>query len=204
MKIKILPVCLVLASFQALAAQTLSLDELKAQIDQKVSSEDEFRKLLNDPDPARSIAAMELMMASGDPSLERMAREFGVFSSDPVVRRLAIEAWLKANPVLNVTYDGSATESTYFKNYFQKNSGSVNGDKQGFTSFPVNGYDEAKDCYLYAGGNSCAMRITDVGPSILISASWSPLKLGDDGYMRGQVNIYRVDEPIPIAIPVTD
>ncbi|MCZ0814213.1 HEAT repeat domain-containing protein [Roseovarius sp. EGI FJ00037] len=205
MKASFLPVCFILAFLQPVLAQTLSIDELKAQIDQKVSSQDEFRELLNDPDPARSIAAMELMMASGDPTLERMAREFGVFSSDPVVRRLAIEAWLKSNPVLNITYDGSVTESAYFKNFFQNTNGSVNEDKQGFTSFPVNGYDEAQDCYLFVGNkNDCAMRITDVGPSIAISKFWAPLQLGDDGYLRGQVNIYRVDEPIPIAIPVTD
>ncbi|WP_281968343.1 HEAT repeat domain-containing protein [Roseovarius nanhaiticus] len=203
-KIVLLPACFILASVHALAAQTISLDELKAQIEQKVSSEDEFRTLLNDPDPARSIAAMELMMASGDPGLERMAREFGVFSSDPVVRRLAIEAWLKSGPVLNITYDGSGTESAYFKSYFQNNKGSVDGDKRGFTSFPINGYDEANDCYVYAAGNACAMRITDVGPSVFLSDSWSPLTLGEDGYMRGQTNLYRVDEPIPIEIPVTD
>ncbi|MFX0547429.1 HEAT repeat domain-containing protein [Roseovarius sp. S1116L3] len=204
MKVMLLPACLVLASIQALAAQTVSLDELKAQVEQKVSSQDEFRTLLSDPDPARSIAAMELMMASGDPGLERMAREFGVFSSDPVVRRLAIEAWLKSSPVLNITYDGSGTESGYFKSFLQKSNGSIDGDNQGFTSFPVNGFDEANDCYLFAGSTSCAMRITDVGPSVFLSGSWTPLNLGDDGYMRGQANIYRVDEPVPIEIPVTN
>ena len=47
---------------------------------------------LNDPDAERSIAAMEIMFKSGNPTLTRMALEIRASVHNPTVRRIAVES----------------------------------------------------------------------------------------------------------------
>lgn len=42
-------------------------------VDQQMSNLNPYQELLNNPDPARSLAAMKVMLESGDEALVRMA-----------------------------------------------------------------------------------------------------------------------------------
>lgn len=185
-------------------SQTLSVEELRAKIDERVSGMNEFQQLLNDPDPARSMAAMEIMMSSGDPALERMAREFGIFSADPVIRRAAIDAWLSGEPVIGVTFDGQATENTNFGTFVKRAGGSVRADKSGYVSLKVGKYDDKLDCYLYSDSKICSFRVSDAGISYNFNRAWAEMQLNDDGVLEGVISFSGVKEPIPVQIAVSD
>ena len=79
-------------------AQTLTPEEISALVDKRMKELNPYQNLLNDPDPDRSLAAMQIMMESGDPDLTRMALEFGLLSPNPSVKRIAFEAWLSTGP----------------------------------------------------------------------------------------------------------
>jgi tetratricopeptide (TPR) repeat protein len=83
--------CIPNASF----SQGLSADDLSLMIDQRVAITNPYEALLNDPDPMRSAAAFEIMIASQDDTLARLAIEFGLESGRPETRQLAAAAAYK-------------------------------------------------------------------------------------------------------------
>ncbi|SDI95857.1 hypothetical protein [Alloyangia pacifica] len=92
------------------SAQTLSPDDIKRMLDEQAAAPNPYAALLNDPDPARSMGAMKIMMESGDPKLEEMAMEFGLLSSDAAVQRFVVERILDQTPNLFVSMDGTALD----------------------------------------------------------------------------------------------
>lgn len=72
-------------------------------VDKRAAAADPFQALLNDPNPIRSMAAMELMIESGVPHLVRTAVDFGLLSALPEIRRAAVFGFLTTRPTLLVT-----------------------------------------------------------------------------------------------------
>ena len=186
---------------------TLSIEELNAQIDARVSNLNPYRALLNDPDPARSIAAMEIMLGSGDAALERMATEFGVLSSEPQVRRIAVEKLLSLKPVLVVKLDGSVTEDRSFAQIITSSlDGAVSPDGIGAVKVPLGEFDVGKGCYVWLNDNKyCAVSVSGDGIFVeyrnSLSASFSAIEAGE---YQGFAKIYGVDEGLPATIQLID
>jgi hypothetical protein len=191
------------ASSLSVQAQTMTPAEISAIIDQKVSSQNEYQALLNDPDPARSLAAMEIMMGSGDTELERLALEYGLYSPNPVVQRTAIDAFFATQPILNVYYDAGKSNSDWrFYKTLTEAGGSILQDGTGFSTADVGVYDETKKCYMRQSGEKCRARVSDTGVSFLFWNNWFNTTLNDQGELVGAgafPDIISVAAVIPIT-----
>lgn len=189
-------------SFSA-AAQTLSPAEIMAKVDEKAGSANEYQVLLNDPDPGRSMAAMEIMLESGDPKLQRMALDYGLFSPNKLVQYAALKAFFESLPVLRLYIDGSEVkDQDYFARSINDLSGTVDQNKRGFATIKVGEFDPKKSCYKYIGYDSCFVRISETEVAINPWRNkWLHLTLNDQGELRGVVGFA---PPAPIMIPVTN
>jgi hypothetical protein len=190
------------------AAQSLSIDDLKAQVDQTVSARGEFEELLSDPDPARAMAAMELMMGSGDPALMRMAVENGIFSSNPAVRATALKAFLAARPTvsafLTIGEEFDASQRNWVNGQAARIGGSVSPDNVAYFSLRVGDYDAEQDCYMNLDPRQgCLFRVNDQVVSFRIFDNWNALTLDESGELVGSATPYANYPERRVRIPVT-
>lgn len=188
------------------ASQSLTADQLKALVDERVSAQNPFAELLNDPDPARSLAAMEIMLESGDAPLVRMALEFGLLSTNPTVRRTAVEAFLTTKPVLSIRFDGSALDGErYYKTRMTGEGVTLTPEGIGYWRMKVGEYDAEKGCFLLASGSGCFVTVNSDGV-ILQNAGYMTgrLVINDTGGLEGSATLYQVDTPLPVSVRLID
>lgn len=191
------------AGASSAAAQTLTPEELRALVDERVAALSPYEELLADSDPQRSMAAMEIMLESGDPDLQRMALDHGLYSPNPRVRESAVTAFLQTEPVLQIVLDGSGIEDVDYGRYVRTNGGSISADGTGTLSLRIGPFDAEAACFPYVVGK-CALRINGNAILVRLSGYWSPAVLGDDGVLRGEANLAKVDTPVPYSIAIGD
>lgn len=200
----ILPALLISAglSFSA-AAQALSPAEIKAKVDEKAGSSNEYQALLNDPDPGRSMAAMEVMLESGDSKLQRIALDYGLFSPNRLVQYAALKAYFESRPVLRLYIDGAEVkDQDYFARSIGELSGTVDQNKRGFATMKVGEFDPKESCYRHNNNNSCFIRISETEVAINPWRNkWVQFTLNDQGELIGVAGFA---PPAPIRIPVTN
>lgn len=193
-----------LASATAVSAQTLTPDELKAMIDKELGGQNEYLEIMDDADPRRSAAAVKIMMASGDPELERMAREYALFSPHPIIQRTALQAFFDSAPNLEIYLDGSALDNeTYkkFASFIVGQRGSNLDDKNAFFLMQLGKFDEAKKCWVNAAyQNYCLIHLSENQATVSLLNKAAPLRLNDDGILEGSIE---ASQMVPIRIPVT-
>lgn len=182
------------------SAQTPSAEELKAQIDQRMADLESYRELLDQPDPMQSLAAMEVMLASGDSTLQRMALDFGLYSPDPGLRRKALEGFFNSGPSLAVTFDPSGLEGDFDVSMNQV-SGSVSPDGKGFATFLVGEFNPEQNCWMNARTSYCLVSLTEASISVLFYGDWGQGQLQDDGTVNGFADLARMSS-IPFSFPV--
>jgi hypothetical protein len=185
-------------------AQSLSVEDIRSLVDQRVAGLDQYRALLNDPDAARASAAMEIMMAAEDPDLRRMALEFGLYSPAPVVRRTALDAFLATGPTLTVqvALPAGAPVPGAYRSDLSDYSGTISEAGIGFFPLSVGSRDDSQQCFLNADGGACLVRISDAGTAILLWNTWWQLALDDQGRLTGSGNSGR-GVSATVTIPVT-
>ncbi|MGD9918355.1 MAG: hypothetical protein AB7U46_10060 [Paenirhodobacter sp.] len=182
-------------------AQSLSPADILAKVEEKTKVTNGYQDLLNDPDPARSMAAMEVMLDSGDAKLQRMALEYGLYSPNPQVRYLALKAFFDGQPVLRMRIDGSKVKEN-FEYHIDSLGGSIDSAKMGFLSMPVGEFIPDQSCYVRRDRNDCLVRISETEISIsLLSGNWFPVTLNDQGQLVGEVGF---EPPAPVTIPVSN
>ncbi|MFG6661479.1 hypothetical protein [Sulfitobacter sp. 915] len=180
-------------------AQTLSIEDLRAQIDNRVDTMNPYAELLNDPDPVRSMAAIQIMLESGDEVLEDMALEFGLLSPNPKVRRTAFEAYLKTEPNLTVRLDG--TEATkYYMNRMDDLGAAVDSERVGYFVLPIGSYVPERECYTKRGDDICAVVSNGDGVFIYATNLKGRGTLIEDGTISGSTSLYYVKESVPFNI----
>lgn len=205
MKLTTLTALFFAASAGSLAAQTLTVEELRAQIDKRLTTLDPYQELLADPDPARSLAAMEIMLESGDKVLMDMAIDFGLLSNSPVVRRMAFEAHLATGPSITLRLDGSVTDKPGFDNLMRGAwRGSVDGARIASTTWKVGAFDDNQGCYLFHGYNACFIKISADGVTITGSNLSAQLKNDGSGQLSGIASLNGIPEPIPVTVDIVD
>jgi hypothetical protein len=188
-----------------LAAQTLSAADILAKVEEKVGGVNEYQALLNDPDPARSMAAMEVMLESGDPALVRMALDFGIYSPNPVVQRMALEGFFASGPRLNIYVSGEeARKERNFVVFFSNNRGSIDSAGVGFVDILVGKLNTEKNCYEHADRGDCLIALSDAGAIVFLGGVGLPVKLNDMGELSGEGNLPAVKPPVTLRIPVTN
>ncbi|MFN4153901.1 MAG: hypothetical protein ACK4HF_04555 [Paracoccaceae bacterium] len=188
-------------------AQTLSAADILARVEQKVGGVNEYQALLNDPDPNRSMAAMEVMLDSGDSKLVRMALDYGIYSPNPVVQRMALEGFFASAPNLSLHFSGTeaAKESWYTNNISNYLKGSVDAAGDGFASIQAGKYDPEKKCYARADDETdCFVSLSDAGVSIVILKKQGSLKLNDNAELIGTITLPGVNNAVTLRIPVSN
>lgn len=206
---EIIGAMLMAALSASLGAQTLSPAEIRAMVDERAEGLNEYQALLNDPDPVRSIAAMKIMMQSGDWQLERMALEYGIYSTSTAVRRAALEAFFNASPTLEIWIDGSALDEKHDQSYFRGDVsgflGSISSGPRGFLSLKVGDFDQENACWIIHSSNNkkgCLVRLSENSVTLELFGRWHNLVLNDEGELVGQLMTRSSAPPTPVSIKV--
>ncbi len=186
-------------------AQTLTPEEISALVDKRMKELNPYQNLLNDPDPDRSLAAMQIMMESGDPDLTRMALEFGLLSPNPSVKRIAFEAWLSTGPVMSFRFDGTNVKDSTFT---RRVRGSWNGtldDRTGYWRIQVGQRIKESGCYANTyHQDRCFITVNSDGVFLTPSDFNARGTLTDDGRLEGAGSMHNVDEPVPFSVQLID
>lgn len=193
------------------SSQSLTPEELEAMINERVNAQNPYRAFLADPDPERSLAAMQIMLESGDDDLVRMALEFGLLSPNPTVRRIAVEAFMATGPVLSIRFDGSASEDNDFVSLVRNTmSGTVDPDGIGFARAAVGPLSEDGTCFIDTVRGNCLVTINSDGVFLSIYLTWNKpyasarMVVNDAGQLEGVASLWNVNEPIPVTIQLLD
>ncbi len=196
---------LALISGAGASAQSLSVEEIRAKVDQSLRDLGSYQELLADPDPARSSAAMKVMLESGDAELQRIALDYGLYSPNPVVRRKALEGFFASEPRIEVFIEGGSINGT--SSWDRLNAavraygGSLNASNTAYFTWKIGKYDAGGECFLDSEGKSCVVRITDSGVSIRPWDAWLLLTPNEEGSLIGAVAISNAGR-FPLRIPI--
>lgn len=191
----------------AALSQALSPEEIAAMVEQKMSNMNPYQELLNNPDPARSFAAMEIMLASRDDTLVRMALEYGILSPNPTVKRVAFETYLQTKPIFSIRFDGKDVKDSSFPNTIRNNwNGTLDPGKVGYWRISVGEYHEEKGCFGEASyrPESCFITVNSDGVFLTPNAMNGRAVVTDDGLLTGSANLENIDEPVPFTIRLID
>jgi hypothetical protein len=189
-----------------LGAQSMSPEEILAEVEARVSAQNPYAALLNDPDPARSLAAMQVMLESGDADLIRMATEFGLLSPNPSVQRSAVQGILATGPSLTVRLEGGNEEAFRFL-VMNQLGGVIDDEATGFVTLPVGDWDAAQSCYLWRGSTSCLIQVSAEGYAV---RSWysnhmrGMLRVDGEGRLAGSMTMEGVTALVPASIRLID
>ncbi|MDO8863131.1 HEAT repeat domain-containing protein [Haliea sp. E1-2-M8] len=186
----------------------VSLDDIEASIGGRVGELERVEQMLSHPEPNRRIAAMELLLKSGDPEFARKAREFGLFSDDHQLRQAAVRAIFDAGGAFRLETDAPSDDSTKVVSVVQSFGGAVDSEGKGSIPFILSGeFDSKEVCWLRAAARTkqCALRPT--GDSIHL-ADWNyttgEFKLDDEGSLRGFLLYRGSGQPVGARIPLLD
>lgn len=180
-----------------------------AGVDAKTDELQQVDALLRDPDRNRRIAAMELLLKSGNPTFVARAREVGLFSTDPELQRAALGAIFDAGGPFKLVIDlGKSTdEKNGIKSWM---GGALAWDDvsgKGIHVFRTSPYDPKKQCWLNADNlQYCSLNI--VGRTITLTL-WQQgigtFELGGDGSLTGWVRYTNgMLDPVPATIPLAE
>lgn len=191
-------------------SQSLTPEELEAMIDERVNAQNPYQALLADPDPERSLAAMQIMLESGDSDLTRMALEFGLLSPNPTVRRIAVEAFMATGPVLSIRFDGTESDDSDFVDVIRSTlSGTLDANGVGYAQTAVGPLSEDGSCFVDTVHGRCLVTINNDGLFLSITPGTyryvtARMVVNDSGQLEGVANLRGVSEPIPITIQLLD
>lgn len=187
-------------------AQSLTPDQIRGMIDQKVSTLNPYQELLNDADPSRSLAAMQIMLESGDRDLARMALEFGLLSPNAAVKRTAFESFLTTGPVFSIRFDGKGVKSSDYASRIRNNwDGNLSPENIGYWRISVGSFLPEKKCFADTYYTSdCFVTVNSDG--IFLTPKYMSARgvIGDDGVLAGVASITSVGEPVPFRIQLLD
>lgn len=179
-------------------AQTLSLEDLAAQVDKRAADLRGYEEFLRDPDPVRATAAFQVMMESGDENLVRLALNIGVYSPDPMIRQTALAAFFAGAPTIDLFFDGTGMvkeDAGDFRIWVQGLGGAAGAGDTGSASFAVGAWSDAAGCYVNRNDSDrCLVRVNTTTVSVFLdnrnnysADQWVNLVLTDDGKLKGSL-----------------
>ncbi|HRO15753.1 MAG TPA: hypothetical protein PLL33_12055 [Paracoccus sp. (in: a-proteobacteria)] len=199
-----LPLALVLLLAAPAGAQNLSVEEIGKLIDERVNALNPYQAILNDPDPERALAGMEIMLQQGDATLRRMALEFGLLSPNPTVRRTALEGFLASGPALSIRFDGTGIEDKGFGTWIPNLwNGTVDSENIGYWRIQVSGQDEETKCYLDQNGK-CFITVNSDGVFFTPDRMNGRADITPEGTLAGSANLYGITPPVPFSVQLLD
>lgn len=183
-----------------------SLDDIEKKLGEKTSELDRVDALLASENRNKRIAAMELLIQSGNPVFVSRAKEVGLFSSDPEMRSKALQAVFEAGGPfrLVIELNGDLEENRMGRWLSQR--GSWDDDaKYGSYTFNVDPFDKKVNCWRFKGYNSCAIYLT--GDTVSLqdwSSASGSLTLGREGKLEGTFQYKPNGKSIPASIDLMD
>lgn len=178
--------------------QTLSLEDLAAKVEERTKTLGGYEDFLMDPDPKRSMAALQIMLESGEESLVQMALNHGLTSPDSAVRQTALKAYFQGKPSLGISVTAESLpddekSAGLMDIIFRKLNGSWGNNKEGSISIKVGDYNEELGCNVRGTSNDvCATRTNAMSVSVYLASSvedvpsqWVEMKLNDTGSLVG-------------------
>ncbi|WP_258028293.1 hypothetical protein [Cereibacter sphaeroides] len=161
-----------------------------------------YQALLNDPDPARAQAAMQIMLESGDADLTRMALEYGLLSPNPTVqaagpRKLAVYGSCPVHSVRRnegagqgISRPGSRTTGTE-----TSATGSDTGAWASENTFRISkcfsNNRQADRCFITVNGDGVFLTPEALNGRAVIT---------DTGQLEGTGALYGIEEPVSFSI----
>lgn len=194
--------CLSLLLASSALAQTTAGDILTAL----ETPTDELKKLtaiLEGADEEKSLTAMRLMLASGDPGMTRLALRAGITSTSSVARGVALEAYLMSQPTL-VAYATVETEQIEGFQRWIPRVGSASSDTTGVFPIAIGEFLEDQSCFGAPGNTSkCARRLGGTELSFLVDGKWGSVQLTDSGELVGFIShdTFKTG-PVALTIPL--
>lgn len=185
-------------------SQSLSPEDIKNLIDEKANNLNPYEELLNDPDPLRSLSAMQIMLESGDPDLTRMALEYGLLSNNANVRQQAFESFLKTGPLLAIRFDGTKLKDKSFPRIITSYFEGTYSDGVGYARIAVGEYDSESKCFREEDQNRCFFTINSDGIFVRPNYLNARAQLTDTGRLEGAGEMYGVDELVPFSIQLIE
>jgi len=202
MKKIVLPIVLAMSSMQAVA-QSLSVEDIRAQIEAEQSQPNPYNELLADPDPTIARRAMEIMIESGDAVLRDIAIEFGVNSPDPEFRHLAMLAWFKSNPRMEIVFQNNGSPDQNYRTVSRNWGSEPNSQGEFIWITQITGYDGERTCFRNSQG--CLFRHTPNGAWILQAGNWQEIAIDSQGQLSGAIAISgggrRADVRFRVPVP---
>lgn len=176
-------------------AKPPTLAEITAAIDERTSSLSGYQSLLQDPNPARALAAAQIMLESGDPNLVRLAMENGLVSPDSSLRAAVMDYYFKSKPTLGIRFTAEAVgddKLDQLRENILSWNGAMGPDKTGSFSVGVGEFSEKLNCYLWAGAapdstdlTDCKVRANAASFSVYLMNQWVDFSPGQDGNFTG-------------------
>lgn len=180
---------LILAALvSAPAFAQVSLEELDAAAQETDATMTAFRDRLNDPDPDKALAVLELMIRKGDVSQKRLAVRHGLESTDRAIRATALRAIFDSLPTLRIVLNPVSDEAnSSFNNEIARWGGVLDEDGNGSVTFKINGYDAGKACWTITRYKSCLVMMRADAVSVWFGDSWGNYELdGNTGRLLGE------------------
>lgn len=192
-------------------AQGLTPEELRAKIDAQTAQTDPFQSMLNDPDPARSLAAVQLMLETGEPRLIDMAIDFGLQSAVPEVKRAAVSAFLQRQPTLQMQLTVPVESVEDFEDYFRAaTNGSILPDGTAIYAVNVGPFNADQNCFVNAKEiNRCAVEVGPTGLTVRPAESSfnqaiSNLIFTPEGDLIGSTSVDKFTGGIPTTLVILE
>lgn len=182
----------------AVLAQSLSIEDLQKQIDAEMTKGNPYADLLNDPDPKRALAAMKVMMASGDPELVKVAADYGLYSANEAVRAEALKGFLATKPRVDIYFTEAGSQGDFLRAMRDLYNSTPNSDGVVAATFVVGEYDEKADCYGM-GRRECALQIRPEAIRISLNDVWTEVTLTEEASITGNVDLGRATN-VPMRI----
>lgn len=184
-------------------AQNLSAGDIEKLIDEQMQNLNPYQAILNDADPDRALAGMQIMLERGDETLQRMALEYGLLSPNPTVRRVALEGFLKRGPILSIRFDGSQIDDNGFRKWLPDRwNGVVDTDGVGYWRVPIDGYSDEASCFT--SERACAITVNSDGVFFTPNRMNGRAELSEDGRLIGSAGLYGVGVPVPFTVQLID
>lgn len=196
-------------------AQSISLEELDALVTKRAQTLGGYEDFLMDPDPKRAMAALQIMLESGDETLVSMALKHGLTSPNPDLRWAALKSYISGKPTLGLRVDASAASDDENKlsllDIILKNhGGSLGSNKTGSIVIALGAENAELGCISRRVQTEiCAARLNATSVSLYLASfdkdvepGWFDLTLNESGQLTGSFTVAYTRSPRQYRVPL--
>lgn len=169
-------------------AQSGSFEEFQRKVNQGVAEIAKYQEILQNPDARVQYQAVQYMLKTKDPALQRIAKEHALFSTNPVLRNSAIKSILDSGQNVRLVVTSTGEKSVDVLAWIARVGGSHDGTT-GSVIFKVGAARE--NCWIHYS-DRCRFRLA--GNSVMFQnhgnsqdRAQASLNLGNDGVLRGVI-----------------